>query len=185
MSLGPSFDSILDAARAGADWAWTTLYRELAPGVLGYLRARGAGDPEDLLGECFLQVVRDLRRFEGDEDDLRAWVFTIAHHRLIDEARARARRPSIPVPHDELHAAIPAGDAEADAVATLTQTEIRTMIETLAPDQQAVLLLRILGDLSIPEIARIVGKRPGAVKALQRRGLAAIRRRLLPQEPPA
>src|SRR5215207_2826438 len=68
-------------------------YRDLAPAVLGYLRAQRARDPEDLLGEVFLQVTRDISRFRGDRDDLRRWVFTIARHRLIDDYRRRARRP--------------------------------------------------------------------------------------------
>src|SRR5947208_331656 len=57
MEPDEDFESLLTAARAGAEWAWTSLYRGLAPGVLGLARARGARDPEGLLGEVFLQVV--------------------------------------------------------------------------------------------------------------------------------
>jgi len=69
------------------------LYRELAPAVLGYLRAQGVPDPEDLLGEVFLQVARDLRGVRGDEVAVRKWVFTLARNRVIDDARRRSRRP--------------------------------------------------------------------------------------------
>ena len=61
--------------------------------MLGYLRANGAPDPEDVLSEAFLQVARDIGGFEGDQESFRAWVFTIAHHRLIDARRRSARRP--------------------------------------------------------------------------------------------
>ena len=91
--LGENFPGTLDAARTGADWAWTAIYRDLSPVVLGFLRARRAQEPEDLTGEVFLQVVRDLPRFAGSERDFRAWVFVIAHHRLVDEGRRRTRRP--------------------------------------------------------------------------------------------
>ena len=76
--LGPSFHSVLIAARAGGEWAWTRIYDDLAPVITGYLRARGAGEPEDLLGEVFLQAVRNLSSFDGDEGNFRSWIFTIA-----------------------------------------------------------------------------------------------------------
>ena len=87
------FSDLLAAARAGDEHAWERDLRGLAPIVLGYLRANGAPDPEDVLGETFLQVARDISRFEGDESSFRSWVFTIAHHRLIDARRYSARRP--------------------------------------------------------------------------------------------
>jgi RNA polymerase sigma-70 factor (ECF subfamily) len=172
------FESALAAARTGAEWAWAEIYRELSPGVLGYLRARGATDPEDLLGEVFLQAVRDLPRFEGGEDAFRAWVFTITHHRLLDDARRMRRRPRI-----DPAAAIDErsrgwGDSEEEALASLAEREVAEMIGDLSSDQQSVLLLRILGDLTVEQVGTVIGKRPNAVKALQRRGLASIRRRM-------
>lgn len=59
--LGETFSGTFAAARVGAEWAWATIYRDLSPVVLGYLRARRATEPEELTGEVFLQVVRDLR----------------------------------------------------------------------------------------------------------------------------
>ena len=170
----------IDAARAGAEWAWTAIYDELAPAVLGYLRARRAAEPEDLTGEVFLQAVRDLPRFQGSGSDLRAWIFTIAHHRFLDERRRAKRRPVEPVPDEVLTERLPSVDAgtETEALARVAESHVAGVIEGLAPAQKDVLLLRILGGLTIDEIARAVGKRPGAVKALQRRGLAAIRREL-------
>jgi len=168
------FDRLLLAARARADWAWTEIYRELSPGILGYLRARGAREPEDLTGEVFLQVVRDLPSFAGSGLDFRAWVFTIAHHRLLDEARRVARRPVVLEEGAALAAFLPTADAEEDALAALGAERVRRALWSLSPDQQAVILLRVVGDLTVTEVARVVGKSPGAVKQLQRRGLAAI-----------
>ncbi|HEY1517508.1 MAG TPA: sigma factor, partial [Solirubrobacteraceae bacterium] len=59
-------------------------YRDLAPAVLGYLRALRVREPEDVLGEVFVQVVRDIGRFRGDDDALRRWLFSIAHNRVMD-----------------------------------------------------------------------------------------------------
>ena len=169
------FESVLAGARAGADWAWDRLYRELAPTVRGYLRGHGATDPDDLMGEVFLGLVRELPRFEGDERDLRALVFTIAHRRLVDDLRKRSRRPVSPSePALIAETAGAGGDVEEEALAALDEAGVKAAIEALPADQRAVLLLRILGDLTIEQIAEAVGKRPGAVKALQRRALKRI-----------
>jgi len=172
------FDAVLQAARAEAEWAWAALYDGLQPSILGYLRAQRAADPEDLAGEVFLQIVRDLARFEGEERDFRAWAFTIAHHRLLDDRRGRGRRPEAPATDAVIERHGPTGDVEVEALEALGTEHVRRLIDGLARDQRHVLLLRILGDLTIEEVARVVRKRPGAVKALQRRGLAALRRAL-------
>jgi RNA polymerase sigma factor (sigma-70 family) len=174
MSLGESFESVVAAARAGQEWAWELIYRELSPSVLGYLRARGAVEPEDLTGEVFVQIVRDLGRFEGGEQDFRAWVFTIAHHRLVDDGRRRGRRP-LAGPAEALAEDEVGGDAEAEALARIDEQWMRSLLRRLSEDQQSVLLLRVLGDLTVEQPARVLGRSQGAVKALQRRGLAALR----------
>lgn len=184
MGLGQGFDEVLSAARAAAPWAWDRLYRDLAPAVLGYLRARGASDPEDLAGEVFLEVVRNLARFTGDERQFRSWVLTIAHRRLVDDFRRRARHPEkIPLDDARLEAS-PLGDSEDEAMQRLGTGELREAIARLTPDQQDVLLLRILGEMTVAEIAKALNKREGAVKALQRRGLAALARHLSAQGVP-
>lgn len=178
MPLGEQFPEVLEAARLGAEWAWRRLHRELAPGLLAYLTSRGASDPQDLAGEVFLRLFRDLPRFEGGEPEFAALAFTIAHHRLVDERRARRRRPVEPVPAAVLEDAGPAGDTEAEAIEALRNREIRRAIEDLSPDQRDVLLLRILGGLNAEEVARVVGKSAWAVRALQRRGLLALRKKI-------
>jgi RNA polymerase sigma factor (sigma-70 family) len=171
------FTSLLEAAREGSEAAWQELYSDLAPIVLGYLRANGAPDPEDVLSEAFLQVARDIGRFDGDEHGFRSWVFTIAHHRLIDARRHSARRP-VELSPDPPEPGGRADDAADEALARIGFEEVRRVLGTLSEDQRAVLLLRVIGDLSVEDVGKALGKRPGAVKALQRRGLAAIKREL-------
>lgn len=180
MVIGPSFDTVLSAAQTGADWAWDVIYRDLAGQVLGYLRSHGASEPEDRLGDVFLQVARNIRTFDGDEQAFRSWVFMIAHHRLIDERRSRSRRQEdlTGEPSDLDLAGEPEAPADAEALNRLAEEDIRQLLGTLSVSQRDVLTLRILGGLTVPEIAVILKKRPGAIKALQRRGLNALKRTL-------
>ncbi|HWD09870.1 MAG TPA: sigma-70 family RNA polymerase sigma factor [Actinomycetota bacterium] len=176
MPLSESFPTTLEAARRGAPWAWTAIYKELAPAVTGYLRANGAADPDDLTGEVFLRVVSDIARFAGDEAHFRSWVFVIAHHRLIDDRRRRIRRPETPIRLDALQPLSPNGNVEREAMDSLSNDAVEAIIRRCAPDQREVLLLRVLGGLTLAETAYVLGKTLGAVKALQRRGIAAIGR---------
>jgi RNA polymerase sigma factor (sigma-70 family) len=176
--LGERLPDALEAARRGDEAGWEELYRWLSPQVLAYLRARGAAEPEDVLGEVFVQAVRDLGSFTGSEREFRAWIFSIAHHRLIDERRRAARRPVVPVPAEELAAGAETADTEAEAMARISVHEVTHLLATLSEDQKSVLLLRVLAGLTVPEVARVVGKRPGAVKQLQRRALARLRKEL-------
>jgi RNA polymerase sigma factor (sigma-70 family) len=178
MTMEWDFDDILSAARAGEQWAWTRIYRALAPQVRGYLAARGATDADDVTGEVFLQVVRDIRSFSGGERDFSAWVFAIAHHRLLDEVRKVRRHPEDLVSDQAMAERISPVDAEEEALRSVTRDLIRTVLRRLSPDQQSVLTLRILADLPVEQVADVIGKRPGAVKALQRRGLAAMKREM-------
>ena len=172
------FPQVLAAARAGGEWAWRQIYREIAPALARYLRARGVPDAEDIVGETFVRMVQHVHRFEGDADALRTWAFTIARNLVVDAVRRRRRRPVDAVPDERLRALGPVGDVQAEAVAGLEEDHIRVVLGALSPDQRDVLLLRILGGLTIAEIATVLGKREGAVKMLQARGLEALRKKI-------
>jgi RNA polymerase sigma factor (sigma-70 family) len=172
------FDGLLDAARRGDESAWAEIWGELSPAVLGYLRGSHLPDPEDTLSEAFLQASRDLHKFEGNWESFRAWVFTIAHHRLIDARRHAARRPVDLMAEPPEPERAPMTDAETEALERIGAEQVRRVLETLSPDQRDVLLLRIVGDLTLEQCADALGKRTGAVKQLQRRGLASIQRQL-------
>jgi RNA polymerase sigma-70 factor (ECF subfamily) len=154
--------------RAAPDAA--DVYAALAPAVLGYLRAQRAAEPDDLLGEIFLQVVRDLPRFRGDDAARRRWVFTIAHHRLVDARRRAGRRPVLdggPLP--ELCSPPPPDPLDPELVRALGE---------LTDDQREVVALRFVADLSIDVVATLTGRSPGAVKSLQHRALLVLAEQL-------
>ncbi len=170
------FTTILAAAQAGAEWALSELYRDLHPRVLRYMRALEPAEADDLASEIWLDVARGLERFEGDDGAFRAWAFTIARRRLVDLRRQRARRPAVPTSMERLveHGGI--GDVEEEAMAGLTTETAVARIATLPPDQAEVVLLRILGGLSVREVAAITGRRPGTVRVLQHRALRRLAR---------
>lgn len=166
----------VEQARAGSVPAFERIYRSLAPTVAGYLRWNGSVDVESLTNEVMAQVHRNLSRFTGDGAGFRSWVFTIAHHRMVDERRAHGRRPLLA--DGEVSEGALVGDAEDDALAALGTGALREMLGGLSPDQRDVLLLRIVADLSLDDVAAALGKRRGAIKSLQHRALATLRRRL-------
>lgn len=142
------------------------VYRMYAKGVLGYLRHQGVTDPENVLGEVFLHVARSLRRFHGDEDQLRRWVFTLAHHRIIDERRKQARRPQIADTEVPDRAAPPHEEA--------MDPELMAAIGLLTPEQREVILLRFVADLPIDVVADVTERSAGAVRSLQHRAVAQL-----------
>ena len=180
--IGPDFYSVLQAARSGAPWALERLYLVLSPAVAGYLRIQGAADPDDLTNEVFLGVLRRIAAFDGTEEEFRSWVFTIAHSRLIDERRRNSRRPQAGGDGDQVARDPVGGNVEDEAVRRLTSQRVQMLCEGLVADQRDVLLLRLMAGLTVEAIAEALGKSEGAVKALQRRGLANLRR-ILERDP--
>jgi RNA polymerase sigma factor (sigma-70 family) len=164
-------DRVITAARRGERAAWEHLYRSLAGGVAGYLRMQGAAEPDDLTSEVFLAVFRNVENFSGSEAQFRSWVFVIAHRRLLDERRRLGRRDEEPL---DLATVSVLGDTEEDALRALGTEQVEALCARLSCEQRGVLLLRLVGDLSIDQVADVLGKSPGAVKALQRRALVAL-----------
>jgi RNA polymerase sigma factor (sigma-70 family) len=184
-TLGNRFNDVLDAARRGDDSAWAAIYRELSGPLLGYLRGQSAPDPEDVLGETMLQMVRDINRFTGDEAHFRSWAFTIAHRRLLDARRSRTRKPSDAVGADVIEAALPVvAGAEGTALEEMELDDVLTLLDRLTEEQREVLLLRLLGDLSVAQTSKVTGRTPDAVKALTKRGLDRLRTLLGERTPP-
>lgn len=169
------FDAVLAAARLGQSWALSALFRAYAGPVAGYVRARSPAEPDDLVSEVFLSAFTSLDRFAGSEADFRGWLFTIAARRVVDDLRRRGRRvqttsyePDSDTRTDD--------SAEDRSLERFGEQWARGVLDRLLPDQREVLLLRVIGDLTVDQVAERLGKTPGAVKQLQRRGLIAAAR---------
>jgi RNA polymerase sigma-70 factor (ECF subfamily) len=166
----------LERAQAGDGRGFEALFAGFGGAIAGFLRARNVSDPDGIANDVFLRAFRAIHTFRGDPGRFRVWLFTIARHAAIDDARRRRRRvdevslEGVPEPTG--------GDVEAEAVAQLDRDQMAALLQGLSPDQRDVLVLRIVADLSVDETAAVLGKSYEGVKALQRRGLAALRREL-------
>lgn len=172
--IGEDFPALLTAAQGGSEAAFATLWRDGNQALLRYLRAAAPAAAEDVAAETWVQVVRGLAGFRGDERAWRSWLFTIARHRAIDEGRRRSRHPATPL--DGLpQASVPrTGDAAVAAMANLATDALIQAIWQLPPAQAEVILLRVLADLDNETVARIVGRSPGAVRIAAHRGLRTL-----------
>ena len=182
VTLGPEgFAELLEAARQGETWALSALWRDLHPRLFRYLRSQEPAAAEDLASDAWLGLAKGLRRFKGDELALRRWAFMIARRRLVDHLRRQARRRTRAEPQERLERAAPGG-VEEQAVESLSALGAVDHIRSLlTPEQAEVVMLRVVGGFDVGEVARLVGKRPGAVRALQHRAMQQLARSLSPE----
>jgi RNA polymerase sigma factor (sigma-70 family) len=170
-------DDVVAAAGRGDGSAFRAIYESLAPAVLGYLKAKGVTDPEAVTSDVFIALLPKLDRVTGGAAGLRKLVFCVAHARLVDDFRERARRPqAVQYAPDADRRTV--ASAEESAQAALAIERVIEVLDILPVDQREVLLLRVVADLSVAQVAEIIGRSVGAVKQLQRRGLVAIRQAL-------
>jgi RNA polymerase sigma-70 factor, ECF subfamily len=175
-----SFGGMLAAARGGQEWAVAALWRDLHPRLLRYLRVLlPASDVEDVASDVWLEVAAGLGRFDGNWDAFRGWVFTIARLRVIDARRRSRRRRTAAAAPEEVTQLL---DAATTAPREASRVELEAVlgwVRRLPQDQAEVLLLRVLGDLSCDQVAAVMGKRSGAVRALQHRAVQRLREEMI------
>jgi RNA polymerase sigma-70 factor (ECF subfamily) len=138
---------------------------------------RGSRDPEATAGDVFVDVARNLESFSGGSDNFTSWVFVIAHRRLIDAYRRDLARPDELLTDQQLEFGI-AMSAEEEALRAVSSDDVATMLSGLTAPQRDVIFLRVIADLTLEETSRVLNRPLSSVKALQRRGLAALRRQI-------
>ena len=167
-------DAALAAAAGGDEAALTVVYRELNPRLLRYLRHHAGPVAEDLASEVWLALAPQLAGYDGTFEQFRALMFSVARHRVVDEYRRRGRTPVRAPFEDALDLA---GDADTEAIAVeqlTAQGAVETLVRRLPADQAEVVLLRVLGDLDVEQVAAILGKSKGAVRVAQHRALRRL-----------
>lgn len=179
-----SFDLVLESAQAGDGRAFEELYESMHRRVYAFAATRGASDPEALVNDVFLKVFTNIAAFVGNEAQFSGWVFKIARNQIIDESRRRTRRVE-ESELDEAHESSGAtGDVESEALARMGDDWVRAQLDVLTAEQRDVVVLRVVSGLTIEEIAEVMGKRVGAIKAMQRRAFRSLARHLERQAVP-
>lgn len=172
--IGAAFSITLASAQGGDETAFACLFRDLQPALLRYLQVI-TPEAEDVAGDTWLQVVKGLPGFRGGEEAFRAWLFTIARHRAVDAGRSRARRPDVPLALTEAADQQPAGpDAAELALEAISTRSVLALIKTLPREHAEIIMLRVVAGLEAADVARIVGKTPGAVRVTAHRALRKL-----------
>jgi RNA polymerase sigma-70 factor (ECF subfamily) len=171
--IGEAFGVTLARAQAGDEAAFACIFRDVQPALLRYLRVI-APEAEDVAGDTWLQVVAGLAGFRGGEQAFRAWLFTIARHRAADAGRSRARRPAVPLAGSGAAEQLVSPDAADLALEAISARAVVALVKELPPDQAEIIMLRVVAGLDVGEVARIVGKTPGAVRVTAHRALRRL-----------
>jgi RNA polymerase sigma-70 factor (ECF subfamily) len=170
-----SFPDVLSAAKDGAPWGAEQLFRDLQPRLLRYLRSLEPGAADDLAGEVWLAMARNIGTFDGDLDGFRAWVFTIARRRVTDHRRAAVRRPATPTDIEFFKGLGGDSDTAREVIDRLSAQDAADLITRSLPDELAeLLLLRVVGELDVLKVAEVLGRSPNWVRVNQHRALRRL-----------
>jgi RNA polymerase sigma-70 factor (ECF subfamily) len=175
--------SLVGRAQSGDEEAFGVLYRVLHPRLLRYMRALVGDDAEDVASEAWLQIVRHLTSFRGDFDAFRGWTATIARNRALDHLRGRRRRLANEVPVEQVTERAGGHDAAAAALDLMSTDAAIALIARLPRDQAEAVLLRVVMGLDAKSAARVLGKRPGAVRTAAHRGVRRLAEYLSAADP--
>ena len=173
------FAGLLAAAQAGSDAAMKPLFYDLHPRLVRFLRAIEPALADDLASEVWMAVARGLRSFEGDAVAFRAWVFSIARRRVVDQRRRDGRRKVDLFDGAHFDQLPGLADPESVVVGRLNGVEAAELLATmLPPDHAEVVLLRVLGDLDADQVAAVMGRTANWVRVTQHRALQRLADRI-------
>jgi len=162
---------VLAAAQGGSEAAFSRLWRDGNPALLRYLRVVAPETAEDVAAETWLHVVRGLAGFRGDEQAWRAWLFTTARRRAVDQIRRLSRRRERAL-EETLPGLLPISPDTAElAIEHIGTRSALALVARLPTHQAEVILLRVVAGLDTETVARLVARSPGAVRVAAHRGL--------------
>jgi len=177
----PTDQTLLQRAHQFEEKALAEIYDCFSPGIFRYA-ARLLGDAdlaEECVAETFSRFLTALKKGNGPRDYLQAYLYRVAHNWITDYYR---RKPLPAMPLDLELPSDPAGEPPQAVAQKMERQQVRAALALLTVDQRQVIVLKYLEDCGNEEIARVLNKPVGAIKALQHRAIAALSRLLQPKE---
>lgn len=165
-------NEVISAARQGDREALGALWTAHQSPLLRFLRGMGCASPEDVASNVWIDVARGLGRFAGDMTDFRRWLFTIARRRAIDEMRRATRRPEQLTADPGLDLA--SADVAEEYERSSSLDRAIALVRTLPQDAAEVLLLRIMADLDVAQVAAMLDKSEANVRVIMHRALKRL-----------
>jgi RNA polymerase sigma-70 factor (ECF subfamily) len=169
---------VIDRARGGDRHAFGELYDTHVDSVYRYVlyRVREPSDAEDITSEVFTRAFANIHRYRWQGKSLLAWLYTIARNAVTD--RRRRERPTVDL--DDAFGVAAEGPTAHDRAVTGEQVDaLRGAVKHLTSEQQEVLVLRFVENMSSRQVAKMLGKNEGAIRALQFRALGRLRKLLI------
>jgi RNA polymerase sigma-70 factor (ECF subfamily) len=173
-------ESLVSRAQKHDQEAFAQLYEEYFDRIYRYitLKIGDAVEAEDLTQQVFLNSLRSISSFRWRGKPFSAWLYRIAHNQVVDYLRKK-KRAEVPLEETRASAGV---DPRLDAERKLDMERVLAATQKLTEAQREVISLRFTSQLSIAQVAQVMGKSQGAVKALQHSGIVALRRALLVSE---
>jgi RNA polymerase sigma-70 factor (ECF subfamily) len=171
-------ESLVRRAQQHDQAALTQLYEENFDKIYRYivLKIGDRTEAEDMTQQVFLSALKSISSFKWRGMPFSAWLFRIAHNQIVDYLRKRSRQATVPL--DE---SLASGGSDPGHMAERKMEIERLVLATkgLTKAQQEVISLRFAGELSVAEVARLMGRSEGAIKALQHSAIVALRKLML------
>jgi RNA polymerase sigma-70 factor (ECF subfamily) len=171
--------SLVRRAQQHDEMALTQIYEENFDRIYRYivLKIGDRTEAEDMTQQVFINVLKSISSYKSKGMPFTSWLYRIAHNQVVDFLRKKSRRTLVPL--DESMPSM-ADDPESTAVRRIEIERLAVAAKKLTPAQQEVVSLRFAAELSVAEVARVMGRSEGAIKALQHSAIVTLRRVLSP-----
>ena len=170
-------ESLIRRAQQHDHAALTQLYEENFDRIYRYIvfKTGDRTEAEDMTQQVFLNAIKSISSFKWKGTPFSAWLFRIAHNQIVDYLRRKTKRATVPL---EDYMAGAGDDPREEVEQKLEIENLAPAIKRLTKAQQEVISLRFGGDLPIAEVAKVMGKSAGAIKALQHSAIVSLRKAL-------
>ena len=171
-------ESLVRRAQQHEQEAFAQLYERHFDKIYRYvvLRIGNATEAEDLTQQVFLNALKSISSFKWKKIPFSAWLFRIAHNQVVDHLRKRTKHLTDPL--DDEAVVISNSNPQLEIELKLDIEQVLSATQRLTAAQREVISLRFTSELPIAEVARVMGKSEGAVKALQHSAIIALRKAL-------